>query len=492
MSMKHLLIFCVLLVASYVGAQAVTPGTLCTAKWHPYGGAISSGSKTFTSSYADFTKAGVKLHLLVSGAGASGVDLITTCSTQRDGTCITSDAASTPVTNAAFVFGASVDDTVALRKVIAAGGRIVLPAGVCPISSTLTINLPDDSSVGMVIEGGGNFASTTLLWIGAAGTSGATGPNIIAVGDGLAVGPGPVKVDGVQFTSLDAAHKAGGGLRWLNGGLDEVTNSLFGLLSDGVSASNNMKSRIDFNHFARTTRDAIAFDAGQGGPVNSTSVIFNEFYYCGRYCFENTSGGSGGSNVNWVAFNDFEGQIADKTLGMFYSIGAREVYAFNRHEDGVHSAPTYRTATFGAQARVLGNAFNQIPTADYTIEFLVGGESHLSANTYNGSSSLGVAEFDAGGAFGSTSSSEELAYGAVGGTFGPYVQFAVSGRGLVAGNLTKAVANGALPPTLGDAGISAANVVTTCAGSNAVGHATCWKTGTTVGYVAPDGTCVCN
>lgn len=491
--MKHLLIFFTLLFASYVGAQAVSiPSMVCTAKWHPYGGAISSATKTFNSGYADFTKASVGQHILVSGAGVSGADLRTTIAGYTSSSVVTlSTAASTLVTNAAFVIGASVDDTAALRKTIAAGGRIVLPAGVCPISSTLTINLPDDSSLGMVIEGGGQFASTTLLWIGAAGTSGATGPNIIAVGDGLAVGPGPVKVDGVQFTSLDTAHRAGGGLRWLNGGQDEVTHSWFGDLNDGVSASNNILSRIDFNTFV-VNRDGIAFDTGQSGPVNSTVVVSNEFTVCGRYCIENTSSGSGGSNVNWYAFNDFEGQIADATLGMFYSIGTREVFAFNRFEDGVHSAPTYRSATFGSQTRVIGNAFNQIPSADYTIEFLSGGDNFLGENTYNGTSSLGVAEFDAGGAFGSTSFNEELTPAEVGGTFGPYVQFGASGRGLVAGNLTMAVANGASLPTLGDAGIPAAIVVTTCTGLNPKGRATCWKTKTTVGYVALDGTCICN
>lgn len=122
-------------------------------------GVITSGDQTFTSAQAAFTSGDVGKSIMVAGAGASGVNLITTIASVTNGTSVElANAATMTVSSAKYVYGT--DDTEAFRSAFAVSQSIYIPDGKFLITGALTDTTALKETVTWEILGAGLWGIT--------------------------------------------------------------------------------------------------------------------------------------------------------------------------------------------------------------------------------------------------------------------------------------------------------------------------------------------
>jgi len=117
-------------------------------------GAITASDNTFTSAGGAFTSSDVGKVLIIAGAGAAGVGLVTTIASITSASEVeTTEAAATTVSSSEYFY--STDDTAAFQDAAASGLNIYTPDGYYGISDTITLlsgQLLEASSRGAILH----------------------------------------------------------------------------------------------------------------------------------------------------------------------------------------------------------------------------------------------------------------------------------------------------------------------------------------------------
>lgn len=128
-------------------------------------GAISSGTPDFTAAGASFTVADQGKTILVAGAGAAGVTLVTTILTRVSATAVTLAANASTTVGATANFAYGTDDTTAINNAIAgvSGGGTVLFDSKKYFSSG--VNMTNTTSIKLLGAGNGinNISKGTII-----------------------------------------------------------------------------------------------------------------------------------------------------------------------------------------------------------------------------------------------------------------------------------------------------------------------------------------
>lgn len=215
-------------------------------------GAITSGLAVLTSASGTFTAADQGKTIMVRGAGAAGVPLVTTILTYTSATQVTLAAnASTTVTGALYVY--ATDDTTAVQAAInnaAPSGTVLIP-GLCAVTSTIVSN-------GRVRLLGTGRADSAVF--GATTTAVLRGSGLVAMG---------------AFTVLDVGQSGGSTNR--HNSVEEMGIHCMGV-ADGIKMSSpiNMLSRVTVD---RAVNIGVDIESGSFCDLDFVRVINN---YSGR------------------------------------------------------------------------------------------------------------------------------------------------------------------------------------------------------------------
>jgi hypothetical protein len=172
-------------------------------------GAITSGTDDFVSASSVFVAGDVGKTIVIEGAGAAGVQLITTITARVSSTAVTLAAnASTTVSSADGSY--ATDDTAAINAALAVGGCLYFPKGIYQISDRLLVT---QNNTFIRMEGGVTVQGDPWTYPGSQSPFGAffliTGDNCSIVGGGM--GQTLIQIQGgSQAIGVCFLHCAGG------------------------------------------------------------------------------------------------------------------------------------------------------------------------------------------------------------------------------------------------------------------------------------------
>lgn len=250
-----------------------------------YNGAMTSGSPTLTSSGAAFTTALIGMKVKVSGAGASGADLVADISGVPSSTTLTlSVNASTTVSGKFFAYGT--DDTAAIQSAIdavgnAKGGTVYFPNGVYVLAGALGGNNNSQLSLPTFsISNQNNLIGLTI--------EGESGPNFSAGGPGSTIGgvmpTGAVlhsfiQGSGTEPSILSGKDPAGGLYGYIDYVRVHIKNLTFRNQSNAFASSSTGPSMggVNTSLASAITVDEIKIDVDAKGselalPTNNAAI----------------------------------------------------------------------------------------------------------------------------------------------------------------------------------------------------------------------------
>jgi len=219
-------------------------------------GAITSGTDDFVSASSVFVAGDVGKTIVIEGAGAAGVQLITTITARVSSTAVTLAAnASTTVTSADGSY--ATDDTAAINLALASGGCLYFPKGIYQISDRLLVT---ENNTFIRMEGGVTVQGDPWTYPGGQSPFGGffliTGDNCSIVGGGM--GQTLIQIQGgSQAIGVCFLHCAGGYLAGMTLDGDKVNGAAISddTFQTGVFVLNDAGGNPD-----NTLSNAIVYD----------------------------------------------------------------------------------------------------------------------------------------------------------------------------------------------------------------------------------------